>query len=172
MVMYSLKKFVLFIDRFNDHFGKIISVIVYPMIFILIYEVFMRYFLNRPTIWVHELSGMIYGVFFIVGGLYDLRWNHHINVDILYNKFSKKGQAIIDLFTYILFYLFIFFMFWNTLKTSYISILRWETSNTAWSPPIWPVKAFIPLVSFLILLQGLSKTIKDIYFVLTGKDFY
>lgn len=170
-IMHSLKKFVSFIDRFNDRIGKIVSLIIFPIIFILVYEVFMRYFLNRPTFWVHELSGMLYAIFFIIGGLYDLLWNNHINVDIFYSKFSKKGQAIIDLFTYILFYIFIFVMFWGSLETSYISVQRLEISHTAWGPPIWPIKAFIPLASFLMLLQGLSKTIKDIYFVFTGKDF-
>ena len=40
---------------------------------------------------------------------------------------------------------------------------------TAWAPYIWPVKIFIPLAAFLMLLQGFTKTIKDVYFIFNGK---
>jgi len=170
MDVYILKKFVSFIDRFNDRIGRIFSVIIIVVIFILNYEVFMRYFLHRPTIWVHEFSAMMYAVFFLIGGVYNMRWSQHLNVDIFYSKLSKKKQAILDLFTYLLFYLFIFIMFWLGSQSAYISVQNWEHSNSVWSPPIWEVKLFIPFVSLLMLLQGLSKTIKDIYFIFSGRD--
>ena len=169
--MDILKRCISFIDRFNDRIGRVFSVIVVPIIFILIYEVFMRYIFKRPTIWAHELSGNLYAVFFLIGGLYCLRWDNHVKADIFYINLSKKNKAIVDLCTYILFYMFIFTIFWLGLQNAYTAVGNWEYSSTSWGPPVWPIKLFIPFIAFLMLLQGLSKTIKDIYFIFSGKDF-
>jgi TRAP-type mannitol/chloroaromatic compound transport system permease small subunit len=168
--MYYIKKIILFIDRFNNRIGIIFSVIVFPMVFILVYEVMMRYAFNRPTIWAHELSAILYAIFFLIGGVYTLRWDSHVRVDVFYNKLSRRAQNILDLFTWILFYIFIGIMFWEGSKFAYTSIMRKEISNTAWAPYIWPVKLFIPVAAFLMLLQGFTKTTKDIYFLFTNKD--
>ena len=168
--MHYIKKFILFIDRLNNRIGIIFSIIVFPMVFILVYEVIMRYVFIRPTIWAHELSAALYAIFFLIGGVYTLRWDGHVRVDIFYNKLSRRTQCILDLFTWTLFYIFISIMFWEGSKFAYASIMRMEISNTAWAPYIWPVKLFIPLAAFLMLLQGFTKTIKDIYFLFADKE--
>ena len=169
--MHYIKKIISFIDRFNNRIGIIFSVLVFPMVFILFYEVIMRYAFNRPTIWAHELSAMLYAVFFLIGGVYTLRWDGHVRVDIFYNKLSRKAQYTLDLFTWILFYIFIIIMFWEGSSFAYTSIIRNEISNSAWAPYIWPVKIFIPLAAFLMLLQGITITIKKVYFLFTNKEF-
>jgi TRAP-type mannitol/chloroaromatic compound transport system permease small subunit len=45
-----------------------------------------------------------------------------------------------------------------------------EVSHSVWEPPIWPIKLCIPLGAFLILLQGLVKTIGDIFTAATGRE--
>ena len=167
--MYYIKRFILFINRLNNRIGTIFSIIIFPMFCILVYEVMMRYFFNRPTVWAQELSSLLYAIFFLIGGVYDMRWNDHIRVDILYNKLSKRNKCILDLFTWILFYLFVGIMFWEGSKFAYTATMRMERSNTSWGPFIWPVKIFIPLSAFLMLLQGFAKTIKDVYFIFNGK---
>lgn len=81
--MYYIKKIISFIDQFNDCIGRIFSIIVFPMILILVYEVTVRYVFNRPTIWAHELSAILYAIFFLIGGVYALRWDSHVRVDVL-----------------------------------------------------------------------------------------
>ena len=41
-----------------------------------------------------------------------------------------------------------------------------ETSYSAWNPPIWPIKAMIPLGTLLLLLQGIAKLLQDILIAL------
>lgn len=168
--MSLLKVFVSNVNKLSDGLGKIFSILVFPMIFILIWEVFSRYVLNRPTLWAHELSALLYAIYFLVGGSYTSRWNAHISVDILYNHFSKKTRAIIDLFTWVFFYLFVGVLLWGGIEYAWISIKRMEHSSSTWGPAIWPVKIFIPLGAFLILLQGLTKTLNDIFIVFKGHD--
>ena len=168
--MSLIKIFILSVNKLNDLLGNIISVLVFIMMGSLLWEVIMRYFVNRPTIWAHELSAMIYAVYFLLGGAYTLRWNGHINMEIFYVRLSKRKRAILDLITWILFYLFIFIMLWDGVKFALTSIMYMEHSMSPWEPPIWPVKLCIPFAGFLMLLQGLAKTLNDIFIAVTGGE--
>jgi TRAP-type mannitol/chloroaromatic compound transport system permease small subunit len=44
-----------------------------------------------------------------------------------------------------------------------------ETSEqTPWRPILWPFKAVIPLACLLLMIQGVSETIKSVYAARTG----
>ena len=44
-----------------------------------------------------------------------------------------------------------------------------ETSEqTPWRPILWPFKAVVPLTCLLLIIQGLSETIKSVYAARTG----
>jgi TRAP-type mannitol/chloroaromatic compound transport system permease small subunit len=168
--MVFLKAFVSIVNKLNGWVGKVISMLVFPMIGFLVWEVIMRYVFNQPTIWAHELSAILYAVFFLLGGAYTLQQNGHINVDILYLQLSPRKRAVLDLITWILFYFFCGVMLWEGAKFAWTSIKIMERASTVWEPPIWPVKICIPLGAFLILLQGLTKTLGDVIAAVTGRD--
>ncbi|OGR24677.1 MAG: hypothetical protein A2277_03730 [Desulfobacterales bacterium RIFOXYA12_FULL_46_15] len=168
--MLQIKKIIFFINYINDRTGKAVSFLLYPMIAVLIYEVAMRYLFDRPTIWAHELSALFYAVFFLLGGAYTLRCNAHINVDVFYVRLSLRSRAVMDLFTWLLFYLFCGALLLQSSKFAWASFLNLERSSTVWEPYIWPVKFCIPLAAFLMLLQGLTKTVNDLYIVFTGRE--
>lgn len=172
MLIPSLRHFVSIVDKLNDWIGKTLSMLVFPMIFFLVWEVVLRYVFNRPTIWAHELSAMLYAVFFLLGGSYALRHKAHINVDILYMRLTLRARAILDLITWTLFYFVFCIMLWQGTTFAKLSIMRMEHSNSVWEPPIWPIKLCIPIGAFLILLQGLTKTFTDISIAFTGHDVF
>jgi TRAP-type mannitol/chloroaromatic compound transport system permease small subunit len=46
-----------------------------------------------------------------------------------------------------------------------------ETSEqTPWRPLLWPFKAVVPLASLLLLIQGISETIKSVHAARTGVE--
>lgn len=154
----------------NDWMGKIVSFLVYPVMLVLVYEVVMRYAFNSPTIWAHETSCMLYGAHFVLGGAYALRHDAFVNVEVFYMRFSRRTQAIVDLVTWTMFYLFVGAMLWKSLPWAWASFSVKEFSNSTWGPPVWPVKWTIPLAAFFMLLQGMTKTIKDSYLAVTGRE--
>ena len=168
--MQILKKCILIFNRFNIFLCEKISLIIYPLIFILFYEVVMRYLFNAPTIWVHELSAYLYSILFLIGGVYALIKDEHIKVDIFYSRIKKRNKAILDLFTWLFFYVFIIVLLRQSIEYAYISFLRKEVSFSVWAPPIWPLKFLIFLVAFLMLIQGVFKTINSLYLIFTGKE--
>ncbi|HSA77683.1 MAG TPA: TRAP transporter small permease subunit [Nitrospirota bacterium] len=166
--MVLVTRYQEFVERLTDRIGKMFSFLIYPMMFVLLHEVVLRYAFNRPTIWASELSALFYGVYFLIGGVYALRRRAHINVEIFYARLSERGKAIVDLVTWNLFYFFAFVLFWQGVGFAWNSIATLEVSNTIWGPPIWPVKIFVPFSAALLILLGFSKTIDDVITVITG----
>jgi len=73
----------------------------------------MRYFFNRPTIWVWEMNGFLLCVFVALGGGYTLLVRGHVRVDIVYDYLSTRSKAIMDLLTSFFIFLFLGILLWQ-----------------------------------------------------------
>ena len=129
-----------------------------------------RYLFNSPTIWAHELCGLIWGFYILCGGIYVQRLNAHVSIDLIYGKLSPKRRSIIDVITYPLFFVFITAILWYAVPYGWVSMMRLEHSITMWAPPIWPLKVMVPIAVALLLLQGISRYIRSVYMVITGTE--
>jgi len=157
------------VDNINDWVGKVLSLGVLFMFALVLTEVIRRYFFNSPTVWGNELTQLTFGVYVVVCGGYILRWGGHVNVDILYGRFSIKGRAIIDMITFSLFLIFCGMMLAYGGSLAWESLSTFEHSQSAWNPPLYPVKLMIPTGAFLLLLQGIAKLVRDILTLLTAE---
>jgi len=166
----SVEKFLKTVDRISELSGKGVCFLVIPLVAVILYEIFARYVFQSPTIWVHETAQMIYGAYVILLGAYVLRRNGHVNVEILYGRFTPRTRAAVDLFTWLLFFYFCGLLLWKGGEMAWESLLLGETESTTFAPPVYPIKMMIPLGAFLILLQGLAKFLRDLTFVITGKE--
>jgi TRAP-type mannitol/chloroaromatic compound transport system permease small subunit len=165
-----MKKFLKVIDRMNELIGKAISFLILVLVSVIVYEIFVRYIFNSPTIWANEISQMVYGAYVILLGGYLQQRNGHVNVDILYQRFKPRTRAIINLFTWLLFFAFCGVILLKGGEMAWDSFLYRETDPTVFAPPIYPLKMLIPLGALLLLLQGLVKYIGDIKVAITGKE--
>lgn len=168
--MRFFTSYINFVENVSDIIGKIVGFLIYPIMLVLVYEVVMRYAFNSPTIWAHETSCMFYGTHFVLGGAYALRHDAFVNVEVLYMRFSKRTKAIIDLCSWTMFYIFVGVLFFEGLPWAWSSFTVREFSDSTWGPYIWPVKFTIPIAAFFMLLQGSTKTIKDAYMAITGRE--
>lgn len=150
------------IDRISEWFGKIVSFMVPSVIAITVWEVIMRYIFNRPTIWVHETSEHLFAFSFLLGGAYTLLKGGHVRVDVLYLRFSPKGQMILNLFDSIFFFLFIGLLLWQGGEMAWESVSLLERSQSPWGPYIFHVILAVPVAALLMLLQGLAMFIRDL----------
>jgi TRAP-type mannitol/chloroaromatic compound transport system permease small subunit len=159
------------IDWINDRAGNYLSLFVLFFFVLLLLEVIRRYLLNSPTVWANELSQMLFGTYVVLSGGYILREGGHVNVDILYSRFSRRTQAKLDIVTSFLFFMFSGMMVFYGGSLAWESLSMFERSQSAWNPPIYPVKLMIPLGASLLLLQGIAKLIRDILIVVKGEDY-
>ena len=81
-----------------------------------------------------------------------------------------RVKAVVDLFTWTLFYAFVGTMLWLSVPWAWDSLRVMEYSNSTWGPYVWQIKLLIPVSAFLVLLQGMTKTIKDLHLALTGRE--
>ena len=158
------------IDATSDWIGKVYSYTIYIAIGVLTYEVAARYIFNAPTIWAHGISYRIFAVYYLLGGAYVLRHRAHINMDIIYNRFSLRTKAILDLVTVFFFFAFCGVLLWQGSQFAWKSLLMLEVDADPFHAPIYPVKLMLPLGAFLILLQGLAKFSRDLVTAITGRQ--
>ena len=167
--MNTLNAILNAVDTINDWVGKVLSFGVLFMFALVLIEVIRRYFFNSPTVWGNELTQLTFGVYVVLCGGYILRWGGHVNVDILYGRFSARGKAIADIITFALFIMFCGMMLAYGGSLAWESLSRFEHSQSAWNPPLYPMKLMIPTGAFLLLLQGIAKLVRDILTLLTAE---
>jgi len=169
-----IKTMVSTLDSTSSFFGKSVAFLLLPMMFALVYEVISRYFFNAPTIWAGDVALILYGILFMVASPYCLKAGMHIRTDFLYSRWSIKAKGRIDFFTYLLLYFPTHVLFLQIgWKYFYKSFVQNEVIiSSPWMPIIWPMKFAIPLSLFLMLLQGISETIKSFYAWRHGQDYW
>ncbi len=167
------------IDVINMWAGKIICLLLVPLIFAMVFEVVSRKAfavlsandmadLARswglgPTLWAYDISRMSGGILFMGAAGYALMRGVHIRADFLYRNWSSKTQATVDAALYLAFYFpAMLFFFWSSyeygLKAfggNIFDTVGWErASDSTWAPYVGPARAFMPIGAFLLLLQG------------------
>lgn len=150
------------VSRLNDVVGRWIALLVFAMFAFLLLEVAFRYLFNSPTVWTNELTQMLFGIYAVMSGGYIMAHRGHVNVDLLHSHLAPRKRAVLDIVTSTVFFIFTLALLWFGIDMARESMSSWETSYSAWNPPIWPVKLAIPVGTALLVLQGLVKLLEDI----------
>ena len=96
--------YIRFADSVSAWFGKAFAWLIIMMAFGMGYEVFVRYVLNSPTSWSLDVSFIMYGTLFMMGGAYTLSRGGHVRGDFIYRLWKPKTQATVDLILYLIFF--------------------------------------------------------------------
>lgn len=164
--MQKLTSFLHFIDSISDWSGKIISFLLLGLMGIVLIEVVSRYCFRSPTIWVHELSLYFLGGAGMIGGAYTLLHGGHVPMDVVYNRLSLKGRAMMDLLTFFFFIFFIGVLLWKGWDITWKAFRGMERTESVWGPVIWPSRLMLVIGGLLLLLQGLAKFVRDLLIIM------
>ena len=167
--MKILAKVLNSIDTLSEWMGKAFSFLIVAITIIEVREVVARYIFGKPTDWSWELSTILYGIFFVMGGAWVLKEQRHVRTDIFYARLSSKMKAYVDLFFFpLLFFSFVLFLTWYSTEAAVRSVAIRETTYTVWAPPYYPSKIALALGFVLLGLVGLAKWIRDLVFIVKG----
>jgi TRAP-type mannitol/chloroaromatic compound transport system permease small subunit len=158
------------IDKINEWCGVSVSYLSLVLILAICYEVTARYVFNAPTIWAQETGSYLFAAIWLFAGGYTLRHDAHVRVDVLYNRLTPRGKAIIDTITSPVFFGMMGVLIWVTAKYAGLSINAGEHSPSLWGPPIYVIKTLIPIGGCLLLLQGIARFIRNLYRAITAKE--
>jgi len=157
------------IDRISDWTGKISSFLILVITGVILFEIIARFIFGKPTIWAFEISLSLYGIYVALLGAYVLVTGAHVNVDLLYARFSPRTKAGVNLFTWLIFFLWCGALVWMAWIRGWDSLMIRESESTAFGCPIYPVKLSLAVGGSLLFLQGVARYIRDIYTFMTGK---
>jgi len=151
--------------------GRIVCLMLIPLLFAMVWEVVSRKLFVAPTLWAYDVSRMLSGAMFMLGAGYALMRGVHIRADFLYRVMSERSQARVDLVLYLVFYFpSLALFFWITKDYAWAAFERGETSmDTAWMPVLWPVRMAMPVGAALLLIQGVSEALKCLYAIQKGR---
>jgi TRAP-type mannitol/chloroaromatic compound transport system permease small subunit len=166
----GLIRTVRIVDKFTDTTGTWVAWLNMPLVFVVAWEVAARYAFNAPTIWSFDITYMLYGTIFMLGAAYALHKGAHIRTDFFFEKWSTRTKGIIDSTAYIVFFfpsIFVFLLVsWG--EGWYAFEINETSEQTPWRPILWPYKMVVPLACLLLLIQGISETIKSVWAARTG----
>jgi len=166
-----MERFILIADAISAWFGKAFAWCILIMTFGVGYEVFVRYVLRDPTSWAFDLSYIMYGSLFMMGGAYALSRDSHVRGDFLYRLWRPQTQAKVELVLYFLFF------FPGILA---LIIAGWKYASRSWSymevsvmspanVPIFQFKGIIVAAGVLLFIQGWAQVFRCILCIRTGK---
>jgi len=153
------------IDRFQEWFGQAVSWLSLVMVFVVFGDVISRYAFRITSGATQELEWYLFGTLYLLAAGYTLLHDEHVRVDIMYSKLTPRRKAALD---FVLFWVFFFPCCLLVLYTA------WPFVRTAWSvwegspdpgglPLRWLLKSMIIVGFLLLLIQGISQTIKSFY---------
>lgn len=100
-----LLKLEIFFDRFSDVMGWIAGVLNLVMLVNVFYDAIMRYFFKTGSIALQEMEWHLFAIVFLFGIAYGLKEDGHVRVDVLYDQFSARNKAIVNIAGTLLFLL-------------------------------------------------------------------
>lgn len=159
-----LNKLICLIDATNQAISTMVSWLIALMVVTMFCIVVLRYGFNVGSIAVQESITYMHGLVFMLAIAHTLKINGHVRVDILYQHWGEKGQAIVNLLGSVFLLLpvcgFITYISWDYVAASWS---YYEGSRDAGGiEGVFLLKSLIPLMTFLLFLQGLSEAMKAI----------
>lgn len=143
--------------------GDSASYIFLVIVVISAYEVFMRYALGRPTIWVHELSIALAATCFVIGGPYVHQARQHITISFVYERLPPVVQKWVRLACSLLTLAFLCLLTYAASVQGWQALQYGETTGTALN---WPIPAFLKVLfaicAALMTLQTFVHIFEDI----------
>ena len=175
-----MQRALLFIDSLSLKVGHAFAWCIMVLTVAICYEVVLRKVFRNPTAWAFDISYIMYGALFMMGGAYALSRESHVRADFLYRLWRPRVQAGVEFVLYILFF------FPGVLALIYagldFAMESWSyrpygptgpvgeiSINSPIGVPVAPLKTVIPVAAFFLLLQGIAQIIRCAVCLRTGE---
>jgi TRAP-type mannitol/chloroaromatic compound transport system permease small subunit len=158
LVVYYVK----YVDSISTKLGRATMYTIFIMIGVLLLGAITRNILNMPLSWTVEMAQFIITGYYIVGGAYSMQLEDHVRMDLLYDRFSGKTKAKIDVFTNIFLVLYLVALLIGSISSTMYAIEYGERKFSQWNPSMIPIKIIMVAGIFLMLLQAVSTFFKDL----------
>ena len=157
----GIRAFVRVVDAFNRRVGRFAMYLIFAMLAVLLYSSMSKTFFT-PSIWTLESAQFLMVAYFLLGGAYSMQLDAHVRMDLLYSRWTPRTRAWVDLLTvgFLLFYLVL--LLYGGISSTWYAFEYNETSYSAWSPRMAPIKVLMCIGVTLMLLQTIAMLLRDL----------
>ncbi|HVL55666.1 MAG TPA: TRAP transporter small permease subunit [Burkholderiaceae bacterium] len=153
------------VDRVNTAIGRYLGPVIIIVSFAVLYEVVSRSMFARATLWASEFTVYASAAVYLLAGGYAMLERRHVRIDVIYAGRSQRARRTMDLLALPFLAIYALTLVVVGGEFAWASYLLGERTGTPWNPPIWPVKAAIPLAGLLLLLQALVNLLRELGYV-------
>lgn len=156
-------------DTVSEWTGKITSFVMILIVGYVCYGIIMRKVYH--AVYNHiSIAQNLFGTYISLGAAYALKNKAFIIVDVLYRRFSVRTRAILDSITFTLFLIFLLTLLQYSTKVMLKGLPKMHFSLNMLDPVRWPTSIILPVGVLLLMLQGLSKFVRDLICAITGRE--
>ncbi|MCG8565510.1 MAG: TRAP transporter small permease subunit [Desulfobacterales bacterium] len=154
--------YVKYVDLISTFLGKVVMYLVFVMIGILLLGAITRNILQMPLSWTVEMAQFIITGYYIVGGPWSMMQGEQARMDLLYDHFSEKNKARMDVVTNFCMVFYLTTLLIGSISSTMYAIEYGQRKFSTWNPSMIPIKCIMVFGIFLMLLQAFSILFKDI----------
>lgn len=154
--------YVKIIDAVSRFIGRFVMYTIFVMVGVLLLGAVTRNILNMPLAWTVEMAQFIITGYYIVGGAYSMQLGDHVRMDLIYDRFSNKTKAKIDVATNIFLVIYLITLLIGSISSTMYAIEYGERKFSQWNPSMIPIKVIMVFGIALMLLQSISTFFKDL----------
>jgi len=148
------------LSRVSDGAAFLSGLSVLIVTIMITFDVLMRYFLNRPQLFVDELASLIL-VYIIFGGLaHTFQRDGHIRVDLLTNRLNPRASRYFRFLTLAIGIGLLGIITQNTIVSSIVAYRLGRLSMVMFYP-LWIPMLFIPLGVGLMALVMVARLVEE-----------
>ena len=158
---------------FKDTFGKtdllstvlnvVVCLVMFGMMMLTALDVILRYIFNSPILGVLEITEFMMVVIVFFSMSYTQAEKKHVAVDFFVTRLSERKQHIIDLMSYVIYFLILAGICWKSIAKGLELLATNEVSMTL-SIPVFPfffVVALGCVAMCLILMRDMRNTVRE-----------
>lgn len=159
--MRAIQVFVLAVEAITRFVGRCSMYLIFVMMGVLLYSSLSKSFW-QPSVWTLETAQFLMVAYFLLGGGYSMQLDAHVRMDLIYSRWAPRTRAMIDSVTILLLIFFLVFLLYGGISSTSYALEYGETSYSAWSPPMAPIKILMCIGIGLMLLQTLATFCRDV----------
>lgn len=153
------------LDAINEWIGKCVAWLTIVMVLTCFVIVVVRYAFAAGSVAWQEALVYLHTLVFMLGAGYTLKHDGHVRVDICYQRFSPQAQAWVDCLGSLLLLIpvsvFILYSSWDYVADAWS--IKEGSRHSGGLPGLFLLKTCIPVMSGLLILQGVSEFLKNCY---------
>ncbi|SDI75502.1 TRAP transporter small permease subunit [Natribacillus halophilus] len=150
------------IDFVSECLGRIGWVLILFALVFGLSDVILRYIFGQPSLWISVTIQYSMVLLACVSGAYSLNKGSFVKLDVFYERFSPRIQAICDIITFVFAFMYLYVLITRGIEAAELSFIQQETTPTAVPIPLYHLKAIIPFGAFCVLLVVIKHFVQDI----------